>query len=135
MITDIRTILIIDDNPDDNFFHEREARKVFPGVTINIFTSAPTALKHINSLLIDGKELPDVIFLDVSMPVMNGWEFLGELAKLGNGPENILTIVMRSPANVNAEDMDIQVPKNVAGFIPKPLTRDKITSFFLDFLQ
>ncbi len=71
----------------------------------------------------DAANLPDVIFLDINMPIMNGWEFLEEYEKLcGNFPKNILLYVVSS----SVDDADIRRSRqfaSVTDYIVKPISR------------
>lgn len=71
----------------------------------------------------DVANLPDVIFLDINMPVMNGWEFLEEYEKLCNQfPKNMLLYVVSS----SVDDADIRRSKqygSVTDYIVKPISR------------
>lgn len=78
-----KTICIIDDDPicvygtkillnHNNYF----------GSNILVYEDGYEALVNLTALVISGKTLPDVILLDLNMPVMNGWEFLDEFVKL-----------------------------------------------------
>lgn len=71
----------------------------------------------------DVSNLPDVIFLDIIMPVMNGWEFLDEYEKLCNGfPKTMSLYVVSS----SVDDADIRRSRqygSVTDYIVKPITR------------
>jgi len=69
--------------------------------------------------------LPDVIFLDINMPIMNGWEFLEEYHKLYNTlPKPIVVYVVSS--SVDSSDMQkSRSYKAVTDYIVKPVTRRK----------
>ena len=71
----------------------------------------------------DAANLPDVIFLDINMPIMNGWEFLEEYEKLSNQfPKNMLLYVVSS----SVDDAEIRRSKqygSVTDYMVKPITR------------
>lgn len=71
----------------------------------------------------DESNLPDVIFLDINMPVMNGWEFLDEYEKLCNSfPKNMSLYVVSS----SVDEADIRRSRqygSVTDYIVKPITR------------
>ncbi len=71
----------------------------------------------------DVANLPDVIFLDINMPVMNGWEFLEEYEKIcSRFPKNMSLYVVSS----SVDDADIRRSRqygSVTDYIVKPITR------------
>jgi len=70
-------ILITDDDPEDLELIEEAFLKVEPGVEMQKFTSAKTAIEFLNASL--DPELPSLIILDYSMPEMNGSEMLSRI--------------------------------------------------------
>jgi CheY-like chemotaxis protein len=69
------------------------------------------------------ENLPDVIFLDINMPIMNGWEFLEEYEKIRNHfPKSMALYVVSS----SVDDADIRRSRqynSVTDYIVKPITR------------
>jgi len=72
------SVLIIDDDPINNFILETFIRKISPDATINISLHGENAINHLLNLVKRDVKYPDFIFVDVMMPVMNGWVFLDE---------------------------------------------------------
>ncbi|MEO7531540.1 MAG: response regulator [Sediminibacterium sp.] len=69
--------------------------------------------------------LPDVIFLDINMPVMDGWEFLEEYNKLQSRLPKPIVIYMVS-SSVNSSDMQrSRSYKAVSDYLVKPVSRSK----------
>lgn len=116
----LKCIMLVDDNADDNFFHEREIKKCNLGNTIIIKDTAEEALAYSKS-----REKPhaDLIFLDINMPGMNGWEFLQGYNKLDNELQSRAIVIMlttsRNPDEmIRAKEWDF-----VRDYIIKPLTQ------------
>lgn len=74
------------------------------------------------------KKCPDVVLLDLNMPVMDGYEFLEEFNKSEElGKQNIRIVVVSSSDSKRDREKTAQF--NVAGYIVKPLTEEKLTPF------
>jgi CheY-like chemotaxis protein len=125
MSKEISCIMLIDDNPDDNFFHEREIKKVLPGGVIITKTSGLAAiqyLKHDNNEFVH----PDLILLDINMPGMNGWEFLKEYDHLGPEIQSRSIIIMLTTSE-SADDLaQASGWSFVYDFKTKPLTKEML---------
>jgi CheY-like chemotaxis protein len=119
-------IMLIDDNPADNLFHKItiETNKVANHVLD--FTSAIKALEYLKNNNADNYIFPNIIFLDINMPKMNGWEFLEEYKDLEAVQKSDHMVVMlttsRNPDDKHkAESFGI-----VADFYSKPITGDDL---------
>lgn len=77
----LKTVLLLDDNGATNIIHEKFIAKANCAEQILKFKSGIKALQYLKS---DLHEQPDLIFVDIHMPIMNGWEFLKELEKIQN---------------------------------------------------
>ena len=67
--------MLIDDNKIDNFFHERIIKKYDAAEKIIVKESGEDALAYLNT---NESIKPNIIFLDVNMPGMSGWDFIEE---------------------------------------------------------
>ena len=71
----LNCILLIDDDSDDNEYHEIILRKLAITEKIDIAINGVEAIKYLKT---KDRVPPELIFLDINMPKMNGWEFLEE---------------------------------------------------------
>lgn len=113
-----KTCLLIDDNYIDNFV----TRKILEGgnfaETIIVVRSATDAINSLRS----GSVKPDVIFLDVRMPMMSGFEFLDEYDKIDIDKTGIKIFMLSS--SLDPVDMRKSTDnKYITQFIHKPLTQ------------
>ena len=69
-------VLIIDDDEISNFILIKLLRKISSDIVIEICLNGELAIEHLLDLVKRDAKYPDIIFLDISMPVMNGWGFL-----------------------------------------------------------
>lgn len=112
------SVWLIDDNDIDNFISRKVLEKC--GLTnILTFTSTTTALQHLTQT----KDFLQFILLDLVLPIMDGFEFLDELAKLKIARQPIVICVLTT--SVNPADREKARQKNCA-FIEKPLTADEL---------
>jgi CheY-like chemotaxis protein len=118
-MSNYKTCLLIDDNYIDNFV----TRKILEGGNfaerVIVSQSATDAINSLRS----GTVIPDVIFLDIRMPVMGGFEFLQEYDKLEiDGKQGIKIFMLSS----SLDPTDLKKSSNnkyITQFIHKPLTQ------------
>lgn len=124
--------MLIDDNEDDNFFHERVIRKSSYADMILVKQSALDALNYLKKDLLES-EYPDLIFLDINMPAMNGWEFLEEFNQLTKVSQRNPIIIMLTTSDNPDDKENANTYKIVSDFKTKPLTKDMLDSIIQKF--
>ena len=114
-----KNCLLIDDNYIDNFV----TRKILEGGNfVEAITVVRSATDAINSLK-EGAIKPDVIFLDVRMPMMGGFEFLEEYDKIDIENKDAIKIFMLSSSLDPLDMRKSSDNKYITQFIHKPLTQ------------
>jgi CheY-like chemotaxis protein len=114
-----KTCLLIDDNYIDNFVTRRILESSNFADSVVVSQSATEAIDSLRS----GNVVPDVIFLDIRMPGMGGFEFLQEYDKIDiEGKSNVKIFMLSS--SLDPTDMKKSGNnKYITQFIHKPLTQ------------
>lgn len=119
------SLVFIDDDQLTNTYHKIILENSNMCHNAKFFLSAEKAIEYIETITLDKtKALPDVIFLDINMPAMNGWEFvdLYEKMEIINKP----SIVMLSSSN-HIKDLELTAAKKtVHKLINKPLQVEEL---------
>ncbi|GGF24084.1 response regulator [Echinicola rosea] len=121
-----REILLVDDDQVINLVHQRMIKKNFPSFKLEVHTSARGCLDYI---LLHPKTC-FLLFLDIHMPQMGGWEFIDELLKRGLTDRLHVFIVSSSidPRDFDrAKGIDI-----VHDFLAKPLSSEILEEIKVD---
>jgi CheY-like chemotaxis protein len=118
MVLNFKTCLLIDDNYIDNFVTRKILQNSRFAEDIVVIGSAGEALNILRS----GNIKPDVIFLDIRMPDMDGFDFLEEYEKIEIEKENI-RIYMLSSSLDPLDMMKSSGNKYITQFIHKPLSQ------------
>jgi CheY-like chemotaxis protein len=122
-------VLIVEDNPIDVFINTRVVEQSGLAKEVMAIQSAREALELLSKRSLNS-ELPDIIFLDIRMPDIDGFEFLMEFSEL---PQRVLELCKIVMLSSTIDPLELEKARNspfVLAFIPKPLTRDKIIELF-----
>lgn len=109
--------MIVDDDAVSNLISERQIRRSQVARRVCCFTDAPRAL----DLLLQGQLLPDLLFLELQMRNLGGWEFLDALAP--NLLADSLQIYILSAWIYGEDYLRVQLHPLVRGMALKPLNR------------
>lgn len=130
-MTPVKNLLLIDDDEIFTFMTKRIIEKTNLAEQIKIFVNGKDAIDFLKTIVNQDGILPEIIFLDLSMPVLDGWGFLEEYIQLKPkfGKKIILYIISSS---VSPNDHErAKTYSDVSDFIIKPLTKDK----FIDIIK
>lgn len=126
-------ILLIDDDDDDNFFHQRAIKKSELDCQIDVCTSGDKAMDYLTNqgeYASRGTDYrrPDLIFLDINMPRVNGWEFLDQYAESVDANQlDATTIIVMLSNSINADDIDrASANRFVRHYTNKPLKSEGV---------
>ena len=131
----ISCIMLVDDDQYDNFFHEREIKKIDLKVKVIKKTSGLDALDYLKSMEEKREIKPDLIFLDLNMPDIDGWEFLKEFSRLDTIIKDRLMIIILTTSKNPTDRLRAKAWGFVSGYLNKPLTKatleDIIKTYFV----
>lgn len=118
----LHCILLVDDDLATNYIHTKVIQKAEIVEKIVAVTDGFDALEYLKEDKSEEYICPDIIFLDINMPGMDGWEFLDEYKKLDEVKKAKVVLVMLS-TSLNPDDasMSKAIP-SISGFKNKPLT-------------
>ena len=133
MTKKLNCILLIDDDGPTNFIHERLIRIADCAEKIVTRQSGMEALEYLRSQE-DGEDpKPDLVFLDINMPRMNGWEFLLEYGKLEEAQKaKAIVVMLTTSLNPDDEERALEI-KDVKGFYRKPLIMETLNKILSDY--
>lgn len=116
--------IVIDDSKLDCFIAEKIIKNTGRCKSVNTFQQATDALTFIKTFTTSG--LPTVVFVDIQMPVMNGFEFVETFEKLPADIRTGYSIYMLS-SSINENDIaKVKSYTSVKQFLNKPLTNSTI---------
>ncbi len=121
-----KDFIIIDDDIINNKLCRKIIEKTFPDSEITDFTNAREGLDFIISKYRKGTEEKVIVLLDISMPIMNAWEFLDVFDTLDEVIRSRVKVHILS-SSINKNDMmRAQTNANVEYYLIKPLTKESI---------
>ncbi len=118
----LTSILLVDDDTTTNFVNQMLLEDLDVTEKVLIACNGKEALEIINQQCQKGK-CPQLILLDINMPVMNGFEFLEAYKQLDLNYKQSVMIVMLT-TSMNPADMDRLGKMPVKGILNKPLTAE-----------
>lgn len=131
MNTEKLNFIVVDDSKLDCFIAEKIVKNTPKMASANIFQQAQIALDHISS--IDENEYLTVVFVDIQMPVMSGFDFVEEFEKFPEDKKSKYDIYMLS-SSINESDLArVKGYNSIKKFLNKPLTNDIINSVLLQY--
>lgn len=121
-------IILVDDDTVINFINEKTIKLTGIAEEIETFTNSEDTLNYLkeNSDTADKSHTSNIIFLDLNMPGIDGWEFLDTLNEFPKEFKQTYKIFILSSS---IDPMDMEKAKNyeiVEDFISKPLTKQQL---------
>mgnify|MGYP000399458780 CR=1 FL=1 len=131
----LNCILLVDDNEEDNYFHKIIINQM---EITNSIQFAYNGLEALEFLKKENQVIPELIFLDINMPKMNGWEFLEEYKHLNPAQKARITIVLLTTSGNPDDIRKAKEIEDVIGYKTKPLSEEMLTeiltTYFPDYI-
>ena len=115
----IKHILLVDDDEDDRLFFVEAIQEIQPSLAYTLAVNGKKALQQLETI----RELPDLIFLDINMPELNGFECLKELKR--SERYKMIPVIMLS-TSVSQKDMNYSMELGACKFFTKPSSYTKL---------
>lgn len=121
-------VLLIDDDEPTNFLNKMILEEAGCAEVVQVVSSGKLALQYLSNSgeFKSGRQKfpnPDLIFLDINMPAMDGWEFLEHYKSLPEDQKGNIVMVMLTTSLNPEDESKAHIDNGIAGFKSKPLTR------------
>ena len=122
----IKKMAVIDDDEVFTFLTSKAIEKTNLVEVIKVFVNGLDALNFLKENVGNPEELPEIIFLDLSMPIMDGWQFLEEYIKLNPKIGKKIVIYICS-SSISPDDINkAKEISAVTDYIIKPVSKDML---------
>lgn len=129
----IDLLCIVDDDPISVFTTKHALSLGEFCQSIIVFRDGKEAFDKLKAIVVAGERLPEVILLDLNMPVWDGWQFLDEFIQIPI-PKKVLIYIISS--SNNPEDLrKAENYKQVSNFIIKPVTVEKLQDVLMEGIE
>lgn len=125
----ISCILLVDDDQINNFINQRLIEDLIITEELNLVNNGLEAVDYLKGSCQNSNKCPELILLDINMPVMDGFEFLYEFKSLDFPNKEKVKIVMLT-TSTSQKDLEKLEDHQIAGYINKPLTEEKMMELF-----
>ncbi|WP_420582039.1 response regulator [Reichenbachiella sp.] len=117
----IDLVLVVEDDPISSYVINLALRQHESFLECVEVRNGQVAIEHLEA---NNEHLPDLILLDINMPVMDGWEFLEKFSEMTVSKD--IPVVMLT-SSINPDDIEkAKSHRLVKGFLSKPLNKDKL---------
>lgn len=131
----IDTVCIVDDDDIYQLTASFEIEKTNLVKNIIFFSNGLKAINYFKTEINNVEKLPDVMFLDLNMPIMDGWQFIEEYTLLKPTIQKLMIIYLVS-SSVDQRDMDrAEKISAVYGYMVKPIGRQRLVEVFSELLN
>ena len=123
-ITKFENVMIIDDNIIDLYIASRMITKNIFGNNVLAYTKAQEALDYLHDNQNNEEALPQIIFVDIYMPIMSGFDFLTSYNDLPEKVKNYCQVYVLSSTIDDYDIVRASTDVNIISFQVKPITKD-----------
>lgn len=133
----LHSVMLIDDDEPTNFLNQMVLEKTDYVEQVITKSSGREALAYLSNVSADTRafQQPDLIFLDLNMPAMNGWEFLEEYKQLAEAQKGRMVIVMLTTSLFPEDRTKAMSMPEISCFEHKPLTEEKLQKIMETYFQ
>lgn len=115
-------ILVIDDDPATKFLIEMLVGKIDRQYEVKVTSNGLEGFEYLTEMV----KPPAFIFLDLNMPILNGWDFLLKYENLENSKKSVYVVIMISNISDIIKAREIVGETDKLVFLEKPVTEDKL---------
>ena len=126
-----KNVYVVDDDKIHHFLVKKLLEKNGIEASPSFFENGELALNAIKEAIEKGSDAPDLILLDINMPILDGWQFLEEFKLIKNKLKNSITIhVVSSSTDMIDIEKSEKFKSDIHHYYTKPMTLDVINNIF-----
>lgn len=125
-----RKICIIDDDEIYLFMMSRKLHMINPEIAIYSYSNGKKAARAFQNM--EPEDLPDIIFLDINMPVMDGWEFMDFYNRTTTDNSKEISVYMVSSSLYPGDIHKAKEIENISGYLTKPVCTNSLQKIILN---
>ena len=128
-----KKVFIVDDDKIFHFIIRKLLAKQNPNVELVFFENGLDAIERLRTKIGTDQRFPDIILLDINMPVLDGWQFLDEFRAIKPHLARMPEIYLVSSSDNSADrDRALDYGDEVVAYYLKPMGEEQITKIFLN---
>ncbi len=129
----VKNILIIDDDNVYRYTTEKYLKLLKLSKEVTVYSDAEEALGYLEANLNNKNIFPEIILLDVNMPILDGWQFIAEFQKLKGQLDQKLDLYMVSSSIDERDEFRAKSLEGVKDFLVKPLNEAGMRKMVEDY--